>query len=282
MFSAEDAAEIRRAHRLWSTDQDLYSAWYAAPRAEIAAVAPRTPPLAGLLRASQESSWSSGCVVTMTGLADSIVVRTPAGATRAVSRGDYWSPARPGMPARVGDVVVTIDRAGGYESEGWWRAWSVGWDMTTTQPDVTRVYLSVRPDRVLDLPARLPSALDGAGLGWALKVAAVPAMLARPDCAVLYVHDHDREQAFGLVAATVTDLVDPAVRIPFTRVIVPGVAWSQDPGDGTSFGEHRCGVLAAAFAAAPLADPVVAVEAGFLAAGLDPAHPHLRCGEDPS
>jgi hypothetical protein len=272
----EQAMAIREAHRVWVAGEDLYGGWYAAARAgvEVPEPAGGTPPLAGRLRVAHSRRWLPGCQVTSTGLAGTVVVTTPDGHTRAVSQGDYWVPRRPGRPAAVGDVVVAVDRAGGYESEGWWRAWGGGWDVTRVRDDVTRVYLAVRPSLVVELARRLPDALDAAGLAWSLKIAALPEMLARPDAAVLYVLDRDRARVLDLLPAIAGDLVQGPT-VPFAAVLAPGIAWSEDPGTEQSFGQVRCELLATAFAEGD-AEPVRAVERAFVRAGLDPAHPHLR------
>jgi hypothetical protein len=267
---------IRDAHRVWRAGGELYGGWYAAVRegVEVPASAPGAPPLAGQLRVAHSRHWAP-CRVTGTGLAGTVVVATPAGDTRAVSQGDYWVPDRPGRPARVGDAVVAVDRAGGYETEGWWRTWGGGWDVSRTRPDVTRLYFAVRPDRVLDLARRLPAELDALGLSWSLKIAALPALLARPDAVVLYVLDADRDAVFA-VASGLAGLVDGERSVPLAAPLVPGVCWSEDPGTEESFGQSRCRLLAQAFLAG--GDPVEAARRAFTGAGLDASRPHLRGG----
>ncbi len=273
---ADLAAAVREAHAAWRSGADLYGGWYAAGRPGVAVPQPGkgAPPLAGQLRVAHSRRWLPECRVTATGLAGTVVVATPDGHARAVSAGDHHVPTRPGRPARVGDAVVVVDRAGGYEAEGWWRTWGGGWDVTRIRPDVTRIYLGVRPDRVVELARRLPDAVDEAAVCWSLKVAAQPEMLARPDAAVLYVLDPDREAVLALLPDAIGDLVE-GTPPPFAAALAPGIAWSEDPGTEKSFGQTRCELLAGAFAAEP-AEPVVAVEHAFLAAGLDPSRPHLR------
>ena len=279
MFTAEQERSVRAAHRVWAGGEDLYAGWYAAPRAGVAVPRPASgaPPLVGQLRVAHSTRWTPGCRVVGTGLAGTVVVATPDGITRAVSLGDHWVPAHPGRPARAGDLVVAVERAGGYETEGWWRTWGGGWDVTTQQPDVTRFYLSIRPERVLDLVRVLPPELDAARLRWSLKVAARPELLTRPDAVVLYVDDADAGRVAAIVVGTVGDLVWPDGAPPLTASLAPGVAWSHDPGTEQSFGQTRCELLAEAFAGCAVGDdPVRAAAEAFTAAGLDPARPHLR------
>ena len=291
VFSADDAAAVLAARRIWSTlagtgdahagvvaDQ-LYARWWAAPAesGSLPAASHRgSPPLAGRLRVAHSGSgrWITRCRVIALGAAGSVVVTTPSGFDRALTQGDHWCPTRPGLPVRVGDEVVGVDRSGGYESEGWWRTWSGGWDMTRSAPDVSRAYLSVTPAGVEEVPRRLPDALDGAGIPWTMKIGVVEGMLARPDAVVCYVRDADREAMLALITSVLGGALAPGPRVPFTSPAAPGLCWAEDPGDGASFGQVRCGLLAGAFESGGA--PVPAAEAAFRAAGLDPARPHLR------
>lgn len=284
MFSPDDIAHIREAHAVWSgiaaPDRDgdaLYSRWWAAPRGLSLPDEPLgTPPLSGRLRLAHPGTriWLGECRVVAVGQADTVVVKTPDGGTRALSRGDHWTPGRPGLPARVGDVVVGVDRSGGYEADGWWRAWGGGWDLTRTAPDVTRIYLTVAPERILDVARKLPPVLDGAGISWTLKTPSSSLALARTDAAVCYFHDVDRGVATPLVVAAMADSLAPGRTVPFTAALAHGISWAEDPGSEDSFGQWRCRLLHDAFRTG--GDAVAAAGASFEAAGLDPARPHLR------
>lgn len=284
MFPSEDAEAILVAYSVWrrlpNTDRAnaLYGAWWATPVAGFVAntQVSGAPPLEGALRVEHAGSrrWVNGCRVTGLGVAGAVVVTTPDGVSRALSQGDYWCPQRPGLPPRVGDEVVGVDRSGGYASEGWWRTWAGGWDLTRPAPDVSRAYLGLRPDGVLEAARHLPTALDRAGLPWTVKVAALEGMLSRRDAAVLYVRDGDRDLALRIVASVLAAAFRADGPLPFTRPVVPGLCWAEDPGGEESFGQTRCTLLDAAFATG--GDPVRAAESTFVAAGIDPALPHLR------
>ncbi len=253
MFSPDDAACIREAHATWqrldptARDADgLYANWWARPHdLPLPVDTSATPPLGGRLRVAHTGSrtWVSGAEVVAVGQAGVVVVATPGRTNRALSRGDYWLPSRPGLPARVGDEVVGVDRSGGYESDGWWRAWGGGWDLTRPAPDVTRLYLAIEPTRILDVARLLPGALDEAGIAWTLKTPSVSEALARADAAVCYVHDADLGVAGPVVARAMVGSLKPAHPIAFTAPLFPGVSWSQDPGGEESFGQVRCRLL---------------------------------------
>lgn len=284
MFSTDDAAAVRTAHLVWGGRPEgvepadwLYSAWWApTPGPDPTATPPGLPPLGGRLRVAHGGSlrWLTGCRVTATGEAGSVVVAAPGGFDRALSQGDHWNPARPGLPARVGDEVTAVDRSGGYESEGWWRTWGGGWDLTRPAPDVSRCYLAVAAQHLTRLVAVLPAALDRETIGWTLKIGAADGMLARPDAVVLYVHDTDRDTALGIVSELLRPWLRPDRALPFTRRAAAGVCWAEDPGGDESFGQVRCRLLATGFMAG--GDPVVAAAHAFETAAIDPAQPHLR------
>ena len=286
MFSPEHQDAVRAAYASWRTfgvsdvesgRQALYGSWYATarPSANVPPRAPAEPPLVGQLRLAHAGGrrWVAEAPVVALGLAGTVVVRLPGGGNRALSRGDFVG-ARPGLPAREGDLVTVVDRAGGYEVEGWWRTWGGDWDPTAPAPDVTRFYVGADPGRILEIVARLTAALADVPFGWSLKVASQAEFLVRPDPCLLYVKDEDRAQALSIVREAAHGRVLDG-RVPFTAPVEPGISWAEDPGGDRSFGETRCAALAEAFLTSPT-DPVSAAGEAFRAAGLTPSAPHLR------
>ncbi|HUG82935.1 MAG TPA: T3SS effector HopA1 family protein, partial [Euzebya sp.] len=124
------------------------------------------------------------------------------------------------------------------------------------------------------------AALAGTGLSWTLKVGGDPRTLTRADGAVVYLPDESLDTALQLLLPAVDGLLHPDVP-PLTCRVAPGLAWAHDPGDGRSFGEDRCGVIASAVAAVTDRPATTAdVAAAFRRNGLDPAAPHLRAAGD--
>lgn len=286
MFSPEHQDLVRAAYATWGTlgakdvesgRQALYGGWYAAARS--AALVPKPalgePPLVGQLRLAHHGGrrWVPGVPVIALGLAGAVVVSLPDGGVRALSRGDFIG-ERPGLPTREGDLVTVVDRAGGYEVEGWWRTWGGDWDPTSPSPDVTRIYVGADPARIQEIVARLTAALADVPFGWSLKVASQAEFLVRPDPCLLYVKDEDRAQALSIVREAAHGRVLDG-RVPFTAPVERGISWAEDPGGDRSFGETRCAALAEAFLTSPT-DPVSAADEAFRAAGLTPSAPHLR------
>lgn len=289
-----------------STDElagALYGQWYAAPNAEVAAMAAGAErsgrvvlPLAAILRASHPDAevWTPA-VVVRPGLHGTIVVQVAEGGIRAVARGDLAPELTVGVGRgpHPGDRVRVRARAGGLVEGGWWRTWGGGCRAGRAPTgDLTRMYLAPRPEMIRRLVSAVLGVLRDLDVPWLFKVGADWPMLARPDGAVLYLPD----PAVGLVSGAATPLVarlvgavdglvagpGPALSVP----VAPGVSWVQDPGDGLSFGETLCRALARAVLSRPgllapdggtsRSEDLTVLAVGLGEAGIDPRAPHLR------
>lgn len=293
-FRPEHAEDVLAATRWWpqvrrstAPDEELYRSWYAAP-GTVEDWDPWWPPLGRLLRAAHAGGrrWSEPVPVLTTGLAGVVLTRD-AGGARAHGRGDHVvaDDGPRGREPRVGERVRVLRRGGAHQAEGWWRSWGDGWSHATRQP-YRRLYLAPRTSTVVDLVAGLTAVLIDLGRPWLLKCVAEPALLGRADAVVVYLPDADLPAAGRRVVAEVAALTRP-VRVPFTAPLAPGISWAEDPGDGMSFGETVCRLLAGAFTAwesegrGPVgeAEPPRLLEtvADHLDRhGLDPAAPHRR------
>jgi len=149
-------------------------------------------------------------------------------------------------------------------------------------PPTVRCYLNVIPDAAPRVFADLAAGLESAGVAFAAKLLDNPANFGRPDAAVFYT---SRPDAAALVRCAVDAWDEGAFGddVPaFTREVAPGIAIADDPGDGVSFGYHRCGLIARGLATAATADPYARLGSiidEFLRAGIDPARPHLAPGQ---
>lgn len=145
-------------------------------------------------------------------------------------------------------------------------------------------FLHLQPGTAPDLFARVVTALDGYGLGFRAELAGDPDACLRTDSAVITV-GRDDVPALARVVLRLGERAPFALApsVPaFTRQIAPGIALADQPGAGTSFGRHRCrlvaaGLVAAGHGAGP-AERRGAVLATLRAAGLDPAALHLNPG----
>jgi len=123
-------------------------------------------------------------------------------------------------------------------------------------------------------------------LPFKLKVLSDPARFVRCDAVVLYVRINDSQavaDALQRVYPKLASSLKPSTPA-LTKAVAAGVGVAEDPGDGTSFGLHRCGVLAEGLIRAredgrhDAASRLEAVEACFAAAGLGLDRPYLNPG----
>jgi len=93
--------------------------------------------------------------------------------------------------------------------------------------------------------------LDSAGVSYTLKVPNHPNRFNRCDAGVIYLRHRDCEPSFKYLARIFAE-VRPFLKEgtpALTRQIAPGLAWAEDPvikdaTEGSSFGSHRCYLLA--------------------------------------
>ncbi|WP_129587290.1 T3SS effector HopA1 family protein [Arthrobacter alpinus] len=119
-------------------------------------------------------------------------------------------------------------------------------------------------------------ALDTRTEPWMIKVVAQEHSMGRPDAVVVYVAS---TAAFGDIVECARGRVLNLQGPPLTEILAPGVSWAQEPGDGCSFGESRCSLMAVILQRTTNTDDETFLGTAseeFLAAGLDPAAPHLR------
>jgi hypothetical protein len=261
----------------------LYHGWYARPVCAPIALDPTWPPLPGLLRASHAGSdqWQDGWRTLRTDRHGVVRAWQDAGAPHALPRGSYThtpdEPDRTGLLPRPGDTLIVLDRRDALAMHGWWRTWGEQWDPVRPPADAIRIYLSLRTEALATATTEITSTLIDTDEPWLLKIALDPAALRRADAAVLYLPP-DSVNRLSDELWRLLRRIRPMLRsstAPLTHQIAPGVATAEEPGDGQSFGEHRCALIARALnrAAASWA-PLTAIAEAFLDAGVDPAAPH--------
>jgi class II lanthipeptide synthase len=151
---------------------------------------------------------------------------------------------------------------------------------------LVRFYWHVDAAGAVRLMALLTARLNGAGLPFRLKVVSDPRGFGPCDAAVLYTRQVD----YAAVAEILCDIY-PALAahlgatVPaLTHRLAPGLGLAEDPGQGESFGLHRCLLLAEGLVRAHEsgrrdADARLSVIAQrFAEAGLDPDRPYLCAG----
>ena len=277
----EDALAVARGAPSGLADT-LYASWHAGLGTSAPALPTGPSSVLELLRRSHAGSerWDSGWVVAAATAATLTVVRE--GAVREVAPPDYVNTVRPGVPPAPGEAVAIVERSDWLDPSGWWAAASARHGFPET--DAVRVYCSAPVAAVAPAIAALTGALDAAGIAWGLKAPPdaagyhrrdpVVATLARADWARFAPH-------LGEAGARLAGVLRPELP-PLAKPLALGLAVAEDPGGGRSFGELRCGQVAAALTADVLeaADPVEALASALQAAGVDPARPHLLESHD--
>jgi class II lanthipeptide synthase len=148
-----------------------------------------------------------------------------------------------------------------------------------SSPPMVRLYWHLTAAGAERWVAALTRALNGAAIPFHAKLHSDPAWYVRADAAVLYVARADLPRVAPLLpalhAAVAAHLRAPTPML--TRRLARGLSAAEDPGDGRSFGQHRCRLVAEGLLRDGSAG-LGAVVARFLEAGLDPRRPWLAAG----
>jgi hypothetical protein len=154
------------------------------------------------------------------------------------------SACRPAHGLRLADpVMVRFPK----DAPGRWPGYylAVGDRSIPLGARVVRIYWHVEPGGAPNLVRSITERLNAADVPFELKVLDRPAAYDRFDTAVLYLARPDASA--GRVLRTVARDVRTHMRdgIPaMTKRLLAGIAAAHDPGDGVSFGLHRCSLLA--------------------------------------
>ncbi|MGU3645064.1 T3SS effector HopA1 family protein [Microbacterium sp. C23T] len=265
----------------------LYANWWTgdsgdAIAPERALVAPPAFPRVGLFEAMRRraAGTSDAWIVLAVGDGTVTVVASrrpssaPPGHVR-IATDRIVSSSRPGSRPAPGDLVTISRGSSGWDrASGWW--WAHSGEGVPEGP-LDRWYTHSRsPEDSAALLPPLMGAFSDAGSAFSLKCLPAPAGYGRPDALVVYTPRIVRARVAAALRRAATDLaphVDASIP-PTTRRIARGVGMSEDPADGTSFGQLRTAQVAAiaAMTAHTDAAPHRLREAAG-AAGLDVTRP---------
>jgi hypothetical protein len=120
-------------------------------------------------------------------------------------------------------------------------------DDTRDAGNTVRVYWHLAPTGAELLVGLMTRHLNQAGISFQLKVLSEPLRYHRTDPAVLYLARADCARAWPILRR-IHDEVAPWLRSRVSLLVkrmAPGIGLAEDPGDGSSFGEHRGRLLAA-------------------------------------
>jgi HopA1 effector protein family len=236
---------------------------------------------------SGTGTWEPGWVVHAVDPDGTLVVRRQRDDLLVWARPDAFRSANGAGIGSVGRVRVAKELR--EMMQGYYAAFGNadrGDDDARGPAEIVRFYWHLTADGVRQWMRELTTRLNEAGVAFHAKVLSDPASYFRADSGVLYVERRDVARALDLLPG-----LHRATRGGFrsttpmlTKRLAPGVAVAEDPGDGRSFGQHRCqliaeGLVRAFEAAAPaFARRWQAVKDRFADERLSVAAPWLNAG----
>lgn len=200
------------------------------------------------------------------------VVETPRQLLRRPLAGLYRQ-AHAGTTRRIeSDEVPTIERRDAIGRDRWWRTWGPQWSPARGRTSGLRMLFSPEMTALGDFVRAATETLIDVEEPWLLACPTLPSRLRHSGSVVLYLPNNPDLRSRLIVG------LDPYVRIDTPPLCLPvnrGVAIAEHPGNGMTFGEHRCHLIALAIErAAANTTPLRAIAETFAAHGISPAEPH--------
>ena len=232
--------------------------------------------------------WDRGWVIHQFGPSGQAFVRK-GDRERAATPGAYLFEGPPGMAPQIGSPISIRAPKDALDAQpGYYFAFGDTLDELADQLSLTRLYFHVTAAYAARLVGELTVALNRFQTPFQLKTPASPAHYGRTDALVLYAG----QRYFPIVARIVAEVrenvpLESATPL-FTKTLWPGVGAAVEPGNGESFGSHRCRLTAEGIVDAWRAGArgssarIAAIERRFAAAGIDLKRPWLGpAGFDP-
>ncbi|HEX2462066.1 MAG TPA: lanthionine synthetase LanC family protein [Vicinamibacterales bacterium] len=155
-----------------------------------------------------------------------------------------WAPSAGGLSAGASASIRLSKEAVGLP--GSYLALGDCWSAEAGAGDLLRVYWNVTNDGAITLMRLATRELNAQRVPFHLKVSRQVLWAERSDRAVIYLPRTEYPAARPLLQAMHRDLqlhLKPSVPA-LTKRLAAGVGLAEDPGNGFSFGEHRCRVIA--------------------------------------
>lgn len=191
--------------------------------------------------------WEEGWRIVAV-LPNGAVVAARNAQTRSFLPGQYLTHRGPDAPPSAGDkVTIAVPRSSATASAGFYYAFGSAIEPCPDFEQI-RLYWNVQADSAPELLRSLTAALDLFQLPFRFKCLSGTAGFPRQDAAVLYAHPKYAHALLPLalrVHAEIAAGLAPGTPL-FTLRLAPGLALAEDPGDSSSFGLHRCRLVARA------------------------------------
>lgn len=278
------SAEAARGYLLRMIESRLYDACYCQGRPIAVTGREQRPPAHGLgtfvAALSQancgDGCWESGWAVERRD--EHALELTRGGLTLLASEGDWRARGSGDFELRLPKELLRL-------SPGYYIA-VLDHGLPESGP-VVRLYWNLRAAGAIAFVREATRFGNGAGIRGRLKVVNDPRHFDRADAAVMYVAGDDLGAVAELARVVHRRVsVDLNAHVPgFTKKLAPGVAVAEDPGGGSSFGQHRCHLVAEGIVRAherghgQIAGRVAVVREVMAEHGVDPDAPYRRGAE---
>jgi hypothetical protein len=230
--------------------------------------------------------WQAGWQIVQV-LSSGQIVATRAAVTRLAWPGEFMSHSGPGIAPQPGaPISLFAPRGSTTMQQGFYFAFGEALTDWQDQEGIVRIYWNVRPAGAALLIGQLTTALNRFAIPFQFKCLDNPAAFPRTDAAVLYIARRLFRIAAQLISEftpVLADALSPTTPL-FTKPLGPSIGLSEDPGNGESFGRHRCRLLAAGVLRAhsagdaSVAGRLAAVRQVFGENGFSLAAPYLNPG----
>jgi len=240
-----------------------------------------------LARANQGRSFMDIGWVIETVPGDGSVIAAKHHARRRFSPGEFLTQRNPGGKPEAGDPILIYApvEGKGNPSDAFWFAFGETVSPFGHSEDLIRFYWNISADGAPSLVSLITGELNRFQIPFRFKCPCRESEYYRLDSAVLYVHKY-YWPIVSKVARRIHERIAPSLcpgGPPLTRPLAWGLSLAEDPGEGRSFGMHRCTLLARAaleLRLSPGAVPLDTAERHFREAGLDLRVPYLNPGSE--
>ena len=221
--------------------------------------------------------WETGWEVFHVDASGSIMAQKN-GVSRTFWPGEFVTYDGPGAGPRISSRVdVYFATESRNMQPGFYFAFGETFGEDPDSSDLVRFYWDIEAAGAVPLTRGLTRALNRFQVPFRFKCLNDRGVYGRLDPAVLFINRRYFRIAADLIAPIREELAEhlrPDTPL-FTKRLAPGLGFAEDPGDGGSFGMHRCRLLAEAIWREPSIDGIVKA---FESNGISIDRPYLNTG----